>query len=86
MDQNPQKLELEYPCAWSYRMIGSDESAIRALVAELLGETEYTLVYGHRSRTGKYCSLQLDLIVQSEAHRQGLHTALSQAAFIKAIL
>lgn len=86
MEFSEQNLEFEYPCPWTYRMIGADEFAMRTVVGELLGDTEYTLVYVQSSRTGKYCSLQLDLVVQSEEHRKGLFTTLGQSPAIRAIL
>jgi uncharacterized protein len=86
MDLRDYKLELEYPCPWVYTLIGADEFAMRRVVADLLGETHYTLTYGKSSRTGKYCSLALELVVQTEQHRKGIYSALGNHPAIKAVL
>jgi len=72
------KPEIEYPCSWSYRVIGADELRLRLAVAEIVGEQEHTLLFGQESEHGKYRSLQLDLIVRDEAHRLALFAALKQ--------
>jgi len=86
MDLSDYKVELEYPCPWVYTLIGADEFAMRTAVADLLGETDYALTYGKSSRTGRYCSLALALVVQTEEHRKGIYTALGTHPVIKAVL
>lgn len=86
MDLYAHKLELEYPCRWTYKLIGPDEFLMRTMVADLLGDIEYALTYSKSSRTGKYCSLELELVVQTEEHRRGLYTALGRSTAVKAVL
>jgi len=56
---------IQYPCSWVYQVIGTDETAIRDFVADLVGTADYELSYSNASRTGKYCSLRLKLTVHS---------------------
>lgn len=70
------KLQLDYPCSWEYKIIGADEDAVRDAVAEILGETDYDLTLSNTSRRGKYTSLLLELTVVDEAHRLGLFESL----------
>ncbi len=73
-DEN--KLELDYPCPWEYKIIGTDEEAVRSAVAEILGKTDYDLTLSNTSRRGKYTSLLLELTVADEDHRIGLFESL----------
>ena len=70
------KPELEYPCAWEYKVIEADQFAIRQAVAEIMGDLDYDVTLSHFSRTGKYCSLLVALTVADEQQRTSLFTAL----------
>lgn len=63
------KPQIDYPCTWSYRVIGMDEARMRAAVLEIVGAAEHTLTLERESSAGKYRALQLDLLVRDEAHR-----------------
>ncbi len=78
--------DIDYPCWWTYRVIGEDEDSLRSLVGELLGEREHRLELSNRSRGGKYTSLRLRVTVTDEADRKGLFTALSTHAAVKIVL
>lgn len=72
------KLELDYPCPWQFTLIGSDEDVMRAAVAELMGDDEHSLRLSNKSRTGKYTSLELEIIARDEAHRHATYAALKR--------
>lgn len=80
------KPEINYPCQWQYILIGSDETAMRETVTEVVGDQEHTLALSKNSATGKYCSLALALTVHHEAHRLETYHALLKHASIKMIL
>ena len=80
------RLELDYPCTWSYTIIGASEEAIRRAVAELMGDRRHTLAFSHRSKTGKFCSLHLELTVDDEEHRMATYHALHGHADIRIVL
>ncbi len=75
-DKSCQKLDLEYPCQWGYTLIGADQALIRRAVRELAGDREHSLAPSNRSRTGKYCSFHLELVVEDEQERVSLYQAL----------
>jgi putative lipoic acid-binding regulatory protein len=79
-------LELEYPCPWVYKVIGMDEGAMRAAVAEIMGDCPHEVQASRRSETGKYCSLAVSLTVESPAHRIGLYEALKAHKAVKLVL
>jgi len=86
MDLNDFQVEIEYPCAWTYTVIGHDRARIEEAVANVVGDVAYTLTLSHRSRHGKYCSLHLQIMVETESHRTGIFRALASHPAIRAVL
>jgi uncharacterized protein len=85
-DLNDYQVEIEYPCAWKYTLIGTDRAVMEEVVASVLGAAAYTLSLSHASRGGKYCSLHLELVVESEEHRSGIFRALQGHAAIRTVM
>ena len=81
-----QQPEIEYPCRWSYRIIGTSDEAIRAAVVEVVGDTEHALHASNESRGGKYVSLRLTLTVVDDDHRLRIYRRISRAECVKMIL
>ena len=77
---------VSYPCPWTFTLIGTDEKAIRACVAECLAEKNDRLNTSHHSRNGKYTSLHLDTEVASEDARNRLFAKLMALPAITMIL
>ena len=48
-----QRLELEYPCPWSYKVIGTDEARLRDLIDEVAAGRAYTVKVSNRSSGGR---------------------------------
>jgi putative lipoic acid-binding regulatory protein len=80
------KPDIDYPCAWAYRVIGADEQRLRALFAELLGAREHTVRLSHRSARGRFTSLRLELTVTDEADRLRLYEALAAHPAVRVVL
>ena len=78
--------EIDYPTTWSYQLIGSDEALVRSAVAEIVAAREHTLQLTKTSRTGKYCSLRLEIVVADEADRLGLFQALATHSAVRFVL
>ncbi|MCY3004115.1 MAG: DUF493 domain-containing protein [Planctomycetota bacterium] len=78
--------EIDYPCLWTYRIIGWDEPRIRAAVAELIGELEYKLVLARESSTGKYRTLQLEITVRDEEHRHSLFARIAKHPDVRFVI
>lgn len=77
-----QKLALEYPCPWSYKVIGSDPVVLRQAIVSVVRERPCQISVSNRSRTGKYQSMQLELEVRDEAERTTIYQALKEHADI----
>ena len=80
------RLDLEYPCAWQYRVIGPDATRLRAALESVAGDEPHEIREGNSSRSGRYVSLELAITVRDEAHRLGLLAALNEHDDVKFVL
>jgi putative lipoic acid-binding regulatory protein len=69
--------DISYPCVWEYTVIGVGEDGMRHAVAAAVAECEHTVAPSNTSRTGKYCSLRLEVAVGDEAERDRIFQALA---------
>ncbi len=67
---------LVYPLEWEYRVIGSDEAAIRSAIARVMGARVHVVTPGKQSPEGRWISVHVDLVVLTEAERDQLHHEL----------
>jgi putative lipoic acid-binding regulatory protein len=79
------KPDIEYPCPWVYKIIGTAEGELRAAVAALITES-HTLALSKTSKKGKYTSLNLTINVMDEAHRDAIYARLSGSPKIKMVM
>lgn len=86
IDEIDQKLELQYPCDWRYKVVGEERRKLEAAIHEVIVEREHTLKDSNRSRNGKYISLNLDLLVHNEDDRQFIYEALKAHPDVKIVL
>ena len=85
-DLDDRTAEIEYPCAWTYRLIGVSEPAIRELVGKLLGDRPFELERSHSSSGGKYVSVKLTVTVENDVQRLMLYRRFSRDAAIRYVL
>ena len=81
-----EKLQLEYPCEWNYKIIGFNQDGIQSAISEIIATKPYRVTFSNKSKKGKYLSLSLDLTVESEAERNAIYTALKNRPEIKMVL
>ncbi|RLA70746.1 MAG: DUF493 domain-containing protein [Epsilonproteobacteria bacterium] len=81
-----QKLELTYPTNWRYKIVGAEREKLEQAIYDVILKRENTLSHANTSRTGKYVSLNLDLLVQNEDERQFIYEALKAHQHIKMVL
>lgn len=77
---------IEYPCQWSYLIIGSDEKALRKAISECAGGTDHRVSYSKRSSSGTYVSLNLEIVIHNEETRLGIYHSLSGNPLVKIVL
>ena len=94
MHDLPDPPVVEYPCAWTYKVVGVDEDDLRRAVKVMLtvcldrdsGERPYELGLSRTSSGGKYVSLNLTLEVRSEEERNALHAGLKDCPEVVMVL
>jgi len=80
------KLELEYPCNWCYKVIGNDKESVTNAVKDVLDEREHKLTHSNNSKSGKYVSMNLDMLVHNEDDRKELYQILNDHEHIKMVV
>lgn len=78
--------EISYPCTWTYRIICTDEPALRVAVLALMGTSEHTLELVGGSSTGRYQRLELRVHVRDEGERNDIFSALGQITVVRFVL
>ncbi len=86
INDNKEKLVLEYPCSWCYKVIGHHKDDIHTAIKEIILEKPHTLKLSNESKTGKYVSMNLDLIINNEDERTFIYEALKNHQHIKMVL
>lgn len=86
INDSKEKLELSYPCSWSYKLIGYEKEAIQKAIHDVILQREHSLKHSNASKTGKYVSMNLDLIIQNEDERNFIYEALKAHQNIKMVL
>ena len=81
-----QKIQLEYPCPWVYKIIGPDEDKMHSAVAEIIRDRTYKISHSRSSETAKYHCLNVELSVESDSHRTALYEALKTHRAVKIVL
>ena len=80
------KLELEYPCNWCYKVIGKDKKSVTDAIKDILDEREHKLTHSNNSKSGKYVSMNLDLLVHNDDDRAFIYEALKKHNDVKMVL
>jgi len=86
VDLSKKTLELNYPCNWTYKVIGKTDQDIKEAVKEILEAREYKLNISNVSKKGKFKSFTLELLVHNEDDRKTLYEILSAHDKIKMVL
>jgi uncharacterized protein len=85
-EEKKRKIQLEYPCPWVYKIIGTDADEMKLAIAEIIRDRSYKISPSRSSAGNKYHCLNLELLVESESHRITLYEALKAHQSIKIIL
>jgi putative lipoic acid-binding regulatory protein len=86
LQQSPERPEIEYPCTWSYRVIGVDCSLLKDVIVAACFPLPVQINHSHTSSKGKYHSLNAVLEVPSEEVRLKIYKTLQCSPAIKIIL
>ena len=80
-----QKVSIDYPCRWFYKVIGSDEAKMRAAIASVIAGA-WDVTASRSSATGKYVSLNIAVQVENEQRRIAIYEALRKEPSVKMVL
>lgn len=86
INDSKQKLELTYPCSWSYKLIAGEKEALEKAIHDVIQERIHTLTHSKNSKGGKYVSMNLDMLVHNEDDRNFIFEALKAHQNIKMVL
>ena len=86
LNDRKDKLELTFPCSWTYKLIGYEKEAIQKAIHEVIIERDHSLTHSNASKTGKYISMNLDLVIQNDDERTFIFEALKAHQNIKMVL
>ena len=71
-----QEVKIDYPCEWSYKVIGNDKESVLNAVACIIEDREYHINDSNTSKKGKYRSFDVKVVVSDEAYRNNIYQAL----------
>ncbi len=80
------KPDIEYPCAWVYKVIGSDEDSLRNAIATVMGTKEQIITKSNSSSGGKYISLNVEIVVNDDETRLKYYQHLKNHAAVKVVM
>ena len=80
------KPDIKYPCSWTYKVIGSDEVALRRAIETIIGDKNLLITHSHTSSGGKYCSLNVELVVKDDETRLKYYQHLKNHAAVKVVM
>ncbi|MBD5167247.1 MAG: DUF493 domain-containing protein [Helicobacter sp.] len=78
-------LKIDYPCKWSYKIIGSDKEEMQKAVFEIL-QDKYEMLPSKSSVKGKYHSFDIHTEVRNEEERYRIFFALKECQVIRFVI
>jgi len=86
LDPNSKKPNIEYPCDWHYKVIGTDLDEMIKAIEQITEGMDYKISSSNVSSKGNYFSINLKVFVISEAIRDIIFAKLKASEFIKMVL
>lgn len=83
---NIKDAKIEYPCWWTYALIGEDEEGLRLSIGSVTKGHEHKVNFSKESEHKKYVSLHVDIWVTSEAERNALFQAFKDDKRVRMVL
>ena len=86
LNNRAEKPEINYPCQWTYKVIGLNEELVKQAVAEVCQGKVHTLKHSMNSSQGKYVSFSLIIVVSSDEERRSFFDSLKSHENLKMVL
>ena len=81
-----QKVKIEYPCDWNYKIIINTHCKIKHIVENVVGDRTYKVGKSNNSKDKTYVSYKVSLLVHSEEDRVGLFHEFKKEDCVKIVL
>ena len=81
-----EKAKIDYPCSWLYKVIGLDEESLIIAIETVCGTGNLLITRSHTSSGGKYCSLNVEIVVEDDSSRLAHYQNLKNHAAVKVVL
>ena len=85
-DKCQTKPDIEYPCEWGYKVIGTEKEALEASIVEIMASRRYSIKEGNRSSKGKFISMNSQCKVESQEDRDSIFKAFSDHPAVKMVI
>ena len=82
-NRDSEKISIDYPCEWVYKIIGSDKESVHNAIANIIQDSEYQINDSNTSKTRKYISFDVKVVVGDEAYRNKIYQAFKEHDDIK---
>jgi len=86
IDLSKEKLQLDYPCSWKYKIVIHEKSNANKITEEIFIKREFSLEKSKVSKKGKFKSYSLELLVHNEDDRKEIYKMLGDHKNIKMVL
>lgn len=86
LDSNSERPKIEYPCEWSYKIIGDNIEKIIEAIENAAAGLKYEITPSNISKKGNYFSLNLVIKVPSEVVRDLVYENLNKSENVKIVL
>ena len=86
IDLSKEKLVLDYPCSWEYKLVVLEHIDINITVKEVVLSREHKIKESKVSSKGKYKSYALELLVHNDDDRTEIYKMLGDHSNIKMVL
>lgn len=80
------KPDIDYPCIWEYKVIGSNEEVLRAIIYAACAPAVPTITLSNVSSKGTYFSLNATLEVADEEMRLRIFNHLQNSPDVKIVI
>ena len=74
-NRDNEEASIDYPCEWIYKVIGSDKESVHNAIAGIIQDCEYQINDSNTSKTGKYLSFNVTVLVGDETYRNKIYQA-----------
>ncbi|MBP7741798.1 MAG: DUF493 domain-containing protein [Aliarcobacter sp.] len=86
IDLSKEKLVLNYPCKWEYKLVVLEHIDVKITVKEVVLQREHSVKVSKVSSKGKYKSYTLELLVHNDDDRTEIYKMLGEHSNIKMVL